>query len=254
LLTASAQLRSAGRQGAALPDELIAFGSDHHWQQAVLDYAVGYAAQVKKDYQEYFKAYKAGYFSPPRRCRFGPIRSAPIRSAPSAPHHPLRTHPLRTHPLRTHPLRKHPLRPTPINDAPVCSLLSTHFANFVNKYSTWKCSRLSGIDPRDRHRRAMGAEREYRSKSAGFRTLTLICLGAALFTILSELIGAKGAPERIASNVVVGIGFVAPASSSKAIRDIARSMHYHSSDDWVTAALGMAIGAGFEMIAFIACC
>ncbi len=31
----------------------------------------------------------------------------------------------------------------------------------------------------------IGAEREYRSKSAGFRTLTLICLGSALFTIFS---------------------------------------------------------------------
>ena len=62
-LTAAAQLRSAGRQGATLPDELIAFGKDHHWQQAMLDYAAGYAAQVKKDYQEYFKAWKGGYFS-----------------------------------------------------------------------------------------------------------------------------------------------------------------------------------------------
>ena len=33
----------------------------------------------------------------------------------------------------------------------------------------------------------IGAEREYRSKSAGFRTLTLICLGSALFTIFSQL-------------------------------------------------------------------
>jgi len=62
LLTASAQLRSAGRQGAALPDELIAFGSDHHWQKGVLAYAAAYAEQVKKDYKEYFAAYKAGYF------------------------------------------------------------------------------------------------------------------------------------------------------------------------------------------------
>jgi uncharacterized protein (DUF2252 family) len=65
LLTASAQLRSAGRQGAALPDELIAFGGDHHWQQNLLDYAAEYAEQVKKDYQAYFKDYKAGYFTPP---------------------------------------------------------------------------------------------------------------------------------------------------------------------------------------------
>ncbi|HTI11828.1 MAG TPA: DUF2252 family protein [Puia sp.] len=63
LLTASAQLRSAGRQGAALPDELIAFGKDHHWQQGMLDYAGEYAEQVKKDYQAYFKDYKGGFFT-----------------------------------------------------------------------------------------------------------------------------------------------------------------------------------------------
>ena len=38
---------------------------------------------------------------------------------------------------------------------------------------------------------AIGAEREYRSKSAGFRTLTLICLGSALFTIFSKMIGGR---------------------------------------------------------------
>jgi uncharacterized protein (DUF2252 family) len=63
LLTASAQLRSAGRQGAALPDELIAFGKDTHWQQGLLNYAADYAEQVKKDYQAYFKDYKAGFFN-----------------------------------------------------------------------------------------------------------------------------------------------------------------------------------------------
>ncbi|MBS1601099.1 MAG: DUF2252 family protein [Bacteroidetes bacterium] len=62
-LTASAQLRTAGRQGAASPDELIDFGRDGHWQKSLLEYAQGYAGQVKNDYQEYFKAYKEGYFS-----------------------------------------------------------------------------------------------------------------------------------------------------------------------------------------------
>ncbi len=62
-LTASAMLRSAGRQGAALPDELIAFGADTHWQQGLIDYSTAYAAQVKKDYTAYFKEYKAGYFT-----------------------------------------------------------------------------------------------------------------------------------------------------------------------------------------------
>ncbi|HLX67625.1 MAG TPA: DUF2252 family protein, partial [Puia sp.] len=64
-LTASAMLRSAGRQGAALPDELIAFGADTHWQQGLLDYSTTYAAQVKKDYTAYFKDYKAGFFNQP---------------------------------------------------------------------------------------------------------------------------------------------------------------------------------------------
>ena len=62
-LTASAMLRSAGRQGAALPDELIAFGADTHWQQGLIDYSTAYAAQVKKDYTAYFKEYKAGFFN-----------------------------------------------------------------------------------------------------------------------------------------------------------------------------------------------
>ena len=63
MLTASAQLRSSGRQGAAVADELIAFGLATHWQQPVLDYALTYAKKVKKDYQSFLKDYKRGYFS-----------------------------------------------------------------------------------------------------------------------------------------------------------------------------------------------
>lgn len=100
----------------------------------------------------------------------------------------------------------------------------------------------------------IGAEREYRSKSAGFRTLTLICLGAAIFTILSQLIGAEHAPERIASNVVVGIGFVGAGvifkgdSTNSKVNGITTAAMI-----WVTAALGMGIGAGYKLISFAAC-
>jgi uncharacterized protein (DUF2252 family) len=62
-LTASAQLRSAGRQGAAIPDELIAYGQASHWQASLLDYAMRYAQQVRNDYRDYFTAYKAGFFA-----------------------------------------------------------------------------------------------------------------------------------------------------------------------------------------------
>jgi uncharacterized protein (DUF2252 family) len=61
MLTASAQLRSSGRQGASSADELVSFGQDDNWQKAILDYAFEYANQVKKDYKVYLKDYKAGH-------------------------------------------------------------------------------------------------------------------------------------------------------------------------------------------------
>ncbi|HEV3221415.1 MAG TPA: MgtC/SapB family protein [Puia sp.] len=98
---------------------------------------------------------------------------------------------------------------------------------------------------------AIGAEREYRSKSAGFRTLTLICLGSAMFTIFSELIGAGGNPDRIASNIATGIGFVGAGVIFKG--DIGVNGITTAAMIWVTAALGMGIGAGYEWVSAIGC-
>lgn len=100
----------------------------------------------------------------------------------------------------------------------------------------------------------IGAEREYRSKSAGFRTMTLICLGATLFTIFSEWIGsAHGTPDRIASNVVVGIGFVGAGVIFKADLHTKASGVTTAAMIWVTAGLGMGIGAGYEWVSILAC-
>ncbi len=60
ILTASAQVRSSGRQGSAIADELIAFGNDTQWQDAVLEYAKQYAVKVGNDYNEFVEAYKKG--------------------------------------------------------------------------------------------------------------------------------------------------------------------------------------------------
>ena len=98
---------------------------------------------------------------------------------------------------------------------------------------------------------AIGAEREYRSKSAGFRTLTLICLGSALFTIFSEIIGAGNNPDRIASNIATGIGFVGAGVIFKG--DFGVNGITTAAMIWVTAALGMGIGAGYELTSVIAC-
>lgn len=54
----------------------------------------------------------------------------------------------------------------------------------------------------------VGAEREYKSKSAGFRTMILISVGATVFTYCSILIGSPNSADRIASNIATGIGFI----------------------------------------------
>lgn len=61
-IVAWAQLRSAGRQGSAIADELIAFGQSKKWKKQLLDAAQSCAVQVRKDWQTYSKAYDAGVF------------------------------------------------------------------------------------------------------------------------------------------------------------------------------------------------
>src|ERR1700760_2277775 len=98
----------------------------------------------------------------------------------------------------------------------------------------------------------LGAEREYRSKSAGFRTMTLICLGAALFTIFSRIIGGEGNPDRIASNIVTGIGFVGAGVIFKGDGTTKVNGVTTAAMIWATAALGITIGAGYLWTAAIA--
>jgi len=59
-LTASAQLRSGGMQGSGTIDELMAFGTDQGWQDAVIAYAQNYAATTKKYYKQFLREYKSG--------------------------------------------------------------------------------------------------------------------------------------------------------------------------------------------------
>jgi putative Mg2+ transporter-C (MgtC) family protein len=89
---------------------------------------------------------------------------------------------------------------------------------------------------------AMGLEREYRSKAAGFRTLTMISVGACLFTIISTYLGGAGNPDRIASNVVQGIGFLGAGVIFK--DNLSVSGLTTATAIWVSSAVGMAVGAG----------
>src|SRR5437764_10570922 len=86
----------------------------------------------------------------------------------------------------------------------------------------------------------IGAEREHRSKSAGFRTMILICLGSYLFTLFSRII-SPGTPDRIASNIVTGIGFIGAGVIYKAESRI--NGITTAATIWITAALGVGIAA-----------
>ena len=88
----------------------------------------------------------------------------------------------------------------------------------------------------------IGFEREYRSKAAGFRTITLITLGSTLFVILSRKIGAPGNPDRIASNIITGIGFIGAGVIFKDSFSV--SGLTTAASIWMAAAIGMAIGNG----------
>ncbi len=89
----------------------------------------------------------------------------------------------------------------------------------------------------------IGIEREYRSKSAGLRTMILVCLGSCLFTILSIRIGGPVTPERIASNIVTGIGFLGAGVIFKDDNKVTGITT--ATAIWMVAALGMAVGAGY---------
>jgi putative Mg2+ transporter-C (MgtC) family protein len=88
----------------------------------------------------------------------------------------------------------------------------------------------------------IGAEREYRDKAAGFRTIILICVGAALFTIYGLKLSGTGDPARVAANIVSGVGFL---GAGAILRDTGRVVGLTTAATiWLAAAVGMGVGAG----------
>ena len=102
---------------------------------------------------------------------------------------------------------------------------------------------------------AIGLEREYRAKEAGFRTHFLVGLGSGLFMILSAhgfddvtiTEATRHDVSRIAAQVVSGIGFIGAGCiifQKHAVRGLTTAAGL-----WVTAAIGMAAGAGMHAVA-----
>ncbi|GGG98050.1 hypothetical protein GCM10007415_36910 [Parapedobacter pyrenivorans] len=87
----------------------------------------------------------------------------------------------------------------------------------------------------------VGLEREYKNKSAGFRTIVLICLGATAFTMVSRY--GVGSDDRIAANIITGIGFI---GAGVIFKDKFSVMGLTTAAViWVVAGIGMAAGIGY---------
>ncbi len=101
----------------------------------------------------------------------------------------------------------------------------------------------------------VGLEREFRQKSAGLRTYTLVGVSAALFMLISKygftdvLVANRIVldPSRVAAQIVSGIGFIGGGVIFMR-RDVVRGLTTAASV-WLTAALGMACGAGLPILA-----
>jgi putative Mg2+ transporter-C (MgtC) family protein len=95
----------------------------------------------------------------------------------------------------------------------------------------------------------IGAEREYRDKAAGFRTIIFITVGACTFTLVSEKFAEEGDPARIAAQIVSGIGFL---GAGAILREGDRITGLTTAAMvWLSAAIGMSVGAGQYAIAGI---
>ncbi len=88
----------------------------------------------------------------------------------------------------------------------------------------------------------VGAEREFRDKAAGFRTIILITIGSTLFTIFSASMDPGFTRTRIAANIVTGIGFLGAGAIVRERGHIGGLTT--AATIWLSAALGMGIGAG----------
>jgi len=92
----------------------------------------------------------------------------------------------------------------------------------------------------------IGAERQFKQKAAGTRTLTLICVGSTIFTLASIMLagGAGGADRtRIAAQVVTGVGFL---GAGAIIRHRGAVVGLTTGATiWAVAAIGVLVGGGY---------
>ena len=89
---------------------------------------------------------------------------------------------------------------------------------------------------------AVGYERRSADKPAGLRTLSLVAVGSALFTIVSAFGFDTADQSRVAAQIVTGVGFLGAGTILRSGTSI--SGLTTAATIWATAAIGMAVGSG----------
>jgi putative Mg2+ transporter-C (MgtC) family protein len=100
----------------------------------------------------------------------------------------------------------------------------------------------------------IGYQRERAGKVAGLRTHILVSSGASLFTLVS-IYGFGGAAvdiSRVAAAVVVGVGFIGAGVILRGAQEEEVAGLTTAATIWITAAVGLAAGAGMYLISVIA--
>ena len=98
----------------------------------------------------------------------------------------------------------------------------------------------------------IGYQREKANKPAGLRTHILIALGAALFTVVSIFGFGDGVDSsRVAAGVVAGVGFIGAGVIFRGSRGDVLVGLTTAASIWVTAAVGLAAGAGMYLLSSI---
>jgi len=99
---------------------------------------------------------------------------------------------------------------------------------------------------------SIGYQRTRAGKPAGLRDYTLICLGAALFTVASIYgFGTVLEPSRVAAGIVTGIGFLGAGAIIRREQGVVAGLTT-AATIWVVAAIGLAAGAGLYVVSAVA--
>jgi putative Mg2+ transporter-C (MgtC) family protein len=98
----------------------------------------------------------------------------------------------------------------------------------------------------------IGLERELEHKPAGLRTIILVCLGSTIFMLIGFELGlASSELGRIVAGAVTGIGFLGAGAIIRARGEVYGLTT--AATIWLASGLGLAIGAGYYVLAIIAC-